>query len=1046
MFEHLGSERGLPHPVTMSLVQDGDGYLWFGTQYGLARWDGYRIRTFLFSASDPGSLPANLIQTLHVDRQGRLWVGTTTAGVAMYDKLNESFVRYAAGPNGLSGVAINAMASDDRGGVWVGGAAGLDYIDTVRATITHHRRDANVPGGARSNQIRALLLDRGGNLWIGSNGGLARRDAGSGKIDAVTISDGSAAGAWSDAVLALAGNASGQIVFGTLKSGVGMIDAGASEGRILALNQVKDAGSAMVLSVAETLPGQWWAATYGGGIIEFDGSGRSRRIVHRPAISTSLAHDRVAALWRDRSGLIWVANERGIDTYNPGNRTIETVFDGEGLLEISVLSFMNDSSGRLWVALGDQGIDLVDADGTRTEALRPDPANPASALPKRLILAMVEAEPQEAWIGTQLGLYRTSAHGRRVTRVLLPQGDPLPRVRTILRREGVLWLGTAGGLLRYDPQARTVQAYVQGAAGSGGLSDNRITSVVVDADGALWVGTINGLNRLDPATGKIEQVFATPTSPTGLSDSIVNSLVIDARGRLWVGTNGGGICILEGRAANGTPMFRRLGRGDGLPNEIVVAMHPDQAGRIWASTISGIAAIDSKTLRAQPFGRADGLVFQPYFVGAAIQTPQSDILFGTSGGFTIVHPNEASKWTYQPPLVVSAVRLGTRTLASAQLLAPGGPGLTIPPDTRGFEIEVAALDFSASQRNRYAFWLEGYDKDWVETDASRRLASYNNLAPGRYRLRMRGSNRDGVWSPHELAMQITVVPAWYQTWWARTAGVIGLALLVTALVQWRTRYLRYRKAQLESKIRKRTRALETMSRALQQKSRALELASLTDPLTGLHNRRYLSEHIDSDVALVIRHHQDFHRHGMDLTNDADLIFFLIDIDHFKQVNDQFGHSSGDAVLIQMRDRLRAVFRDCDHVVRWGGEEFLIVVRGSKREQAPELAERVRSVVANQAFLLPDGKALSKTCSIGFACFPLVSRHASALDWSVQVDLADAALYRVKRGGRNGWFGALAARADAADEVRALAQLPCEQWQRDGRFEVAASFSLNVNAA
>ena len=826
VFEHLAPERGLPHPVVMSLAQDGDGFMWFGTQGGLARWDGYRMRNFFYSASDAASLPGDFIQTLHVDRLGRLWIGTTTDGVAMYDKLHERFVRYPAGTKGLSSPLISAIAGDDKGGVWVGTAAGLDYIDTAggsMARISHYPRGADAPGGPRANQIRALLLDHDGNLWIGSNAGLARRDASDGRVVDVAV-----AGGAGDAVLALASGERGQVAFGTFKSGVGMaglVD-GAPVARIVALDRVKDAGSTMVLSITETEAGQWWAATYGGGIIEFDAAGHGRRIVHRPAVQSSLANDRVAAVWRDRSGLVWLANERGIDINNPANHTIDTVVDGEGMQEVSVSAFMTDSAGRLWTALGDQGIDLVGVDGRRTAGLRPDPAHLDTMLPNRLVLAMAEAEPQEAWIGTLLGLYHTSAHGQRVTRVPLPQADALPRISSIVRLDGALWLATGGGLLRYDPLAGSVQSFGAGPASAGGLSDGRVTTLLADPDGALWVGTRKGLNRFDPATGKAEQLLVLPGNAAARAHGFINSLAFDARGRLWVATNNDGISILEGRAPDGTRRYHRLGIGDGLPTNTITGLRADQAGRMWVSSVDGLVLIDGSTLRVRKLGRADGLVFLSYYAGAVGQTVQSDIVFGTSGGYTVVHPTQPFQWTYQPPLVLSSVRLDKRAVPAAALMAAGGAGLIVPAGTRGVEVEVAALDFSASQRNRYASWLEGYDKDWVETDSSRRIAAYNNLAPGHYRLRLRGSNRDGVWSPHELAIDMQVLPAWYQTWWARCAAALAGLALAWGVYRWRVSALRRTQAMLQRLVLSRTRHLEKVHAIVKSINEQLDFDAL----------------------------------------------------------------------------------------------------------------------------------------------------------------------------------------------------------------------------
>nr|WP_315250914.1 response regulator [uncultured Duganella sp.] len=784
MFEHLvPAERGFPSPIVMTVAQDGDGFIWFGTQAGLGRWDGYRMRNFFFKADDPRSLPGDFVQTLHVDRQGRLWLGTTTDGVAMYDKHSETFVRYPAGPKGLSSPAVSSLASDERG-IWVGSAGGLDYIDLSRGgVVSHHPRAAGAMGGARANQVRALLFDRDHHLWIGSNAGLARRDAASGLVEDLPL-----ANAPADAVLSLGSNRAGEVVFGTLRSGLGVARAG-DGARILGLDQVTDAGSAMVLSIAEIIPGTWWAATYGGGVIEFDINGHSRRIVHRAAMSISLGHDRAAAVLRDRSGLVWVANERGVDIHNPANRNVDTVLDGAGLSEISAFAFMTDAGGRLWVALGDQGIDLVDADGNRSAGLRPDPARPDDALPNRLILSLAEAEPHEAWIGTAMGLYHTSARGQRVRRVALPLDDPYPRVGSIVQLGQVLWLALPSGLMRYDLRTQAMRMYEQGAAASGGLSDNRISLMRVGPDGMLWLGTRSGLNRLDPATGQVEHIVTGGERAGGLPHSVITALAFDQRQRLWVGTNSDGIGVMDGRNADGSRRFRTLHASDGLPVNNIGALQADHAGNVWASTSDGIAVIDTASFKVHTLDRSSGLVFQPYFVNAVGQTARQEIVFGTSGGYVVVQPVLPQTWRYQPPLVVSSVRLDRNLVPPAALLTAGGPALEIAPGTRKVEVEIAALDFSSSLRNRYAFRLDGYDKDWVEADASHRAATYANVPPGRYRLYMRGSNRDGVWSSHELSMELHFLPAWYQTWWARLGALLAVLSSAWGMYRWRVRNL-----------------------------------------------------------------------------------------------------------------------------------------------------------------------------------------------------------------------------------------------------------------
>jgi diguanylate cyclase (GGDEF)-like protein len=308
-------------------------------------------------------------------------------------------------------------------------------------------------------------------------------------------------------------------------------------------------------------------------------------------------------------------------------------------------------------------------------------------------------------------------------------------------------------------------------------------------------------------------------------------------------------------------------------------------------------------------------------------------------------------------------------------------------------------------------------------------------------LRVRASNRDGDWMPRDLVVDVEVQPAWWQNAWAAVALLLGASGLVLMLVHLRTRLMQRRQQQLEHMVQQRTAELDSVSQALQRKSRELEQASLTDPLTGLRNRRFLAENIEHDVALSARRHEGHLSRGTVLDDTADLIFFLIDIDHFKQVNDEYGHDAGDTVLIQLCQRLRTVFRDSDYLVRWGGEEFLIVARGTSRQHGADLAERARAVVADQPFVLADGTLVSKTCSIGFACFPPAPAYARALDWASLVKLADSALYAVKQRGRNGWLGVLQAYATTPEAVSAWALKPAPEWLVSGDLQLVASSSV-----
>ena len=234
--------------------------------------------------------------------------------------------------------------------------------------------------------------------------------------------------------------------------------------------------------------------------------------------------------------------------------------------------------------------------------------------------------------------------------------------------------------------------------------------------------------------------------------------------------------------------------------------------------------------------------------------------------------------------------------------------------------------------------------------------------------------------------------------------------------------------------------LEEVSAALREKSRVLELASICDPLTGLHNRRFLADHMEIDTALSLRRSQGALAAAALPPADADMVFFLIDADHFKRINDVYGHAAGDAVLVQLGERLKSVMRESDYVVRWGGEEFLAVVRHADRARGDEVAERIRSVIADTGFSLADGRDVPVSCSVGFACFPFIAAEPAGLPWNDVVNLADLALLAGKRMGRNCWVGLHAGDSARAEGLLARAQHDAQRALRSGELRTTSNKS------
>ncbi|MDE2566088.1 MAG: histidine kinase, partial [Burkholderiales bacterium] len=667
-FRTLTQAQGLPNAIATSVAQDGDGFLWVGTLGGLARWDGYHFRVFRADPGRPGELPDNVIQTLHTDPGGRLWVGTSAAGLARWDADAERFVRTPAGPGGLSHVSVRAIADDGSGGLWVGTEGGLDHLDPATGAVRSARAgDAGTPG-LPALPVYALLRDHRGTLWVGTAEGLYRGRGG--RFEAVP---GPAS------VQSLAEDAEHRVWVGTERQGAFVIGPeGGAPQPVRAPARDGELADQPVVAMLEVRPGETWLGTLGWGIVAVDAAhGRTRSIRNLPALPASLADNAVRALFRDRSGLVWVATNRGLSRYDPGQSAVLTMFGtpvaahagGAGSPDVGtdVASMGNTqiswilptADGRIWLGTHKGGVDIIDPEGARVGALAPDPAHPLTALPADMVLSLAQAGDGSVYIGTKRGLYRASADGRQVRRVAIAGRDPAASTWALLVDGPRLWIGGQfDGLWQLDLASGRSRPMLREPGQA--LTDLRTTVLLRDPAGWLWIGTRNGLNRYDPATGVLQRIRRDAGRPDGLDAGFVATLYVDHHQRLWVGTYGGGIAILEGGVDAGRPHFVHLRTHQGLPDENVNSLIEDAAGEVWACTDGGLASIDPQTLAVRTLRRADGLLFPTYWTGSAARTPEGELLFGGDGGMTIVQPRLRRPWNWHPPLVVTRLRIGGR--------------------------------------------------------------------------------------------------------------------------------------------------------------------------------------------------------------------------------------------------------------------------------------------------------------------------------------------------------------------------------------------------
>lgn len=958
-----------------AIIQDRGGFIWLGTQSGLVRWDGYRFKRYAADAQTPGSLPDSFVLSLFIDERGRLWIGTSAGGLARYDADNDNFFTIP----GVKGTAVTSITSDGDGGLWVGTEGGLDHLDGHGAPrlvpVTGAQAD-----GLPDSSVQAVLTAHDGTLWVGTRRGLWHRPKGLAQFESTPLRS---ADESDPPITRLFEDGGGRIWVGTRAAGAFLIEGGQAR-------EVHESGPTptlqtdSVIAITAATPGEIWLGTDGGGIVAVDShSLLTRRIHHYPDTPTSLSDDFVYALYRDRSGLVWVANIGAISQHDPQQQAVLTLFGAtgrpNGISARKVYSVFALPNGPVLLGAGG-GIDLVDPVDGRVGQWVPDPTHPETALPKGRVQGIVRGQGDTLFIATQLGLYRSDLAVHAVTRMSVDGRSPSAGVRALYFESGTLWLGgEQDGLWTVDVRDPEHPVTVRHEPGPL-LGDARITSLTRGRDNSLWVGTRGSLARADMASGEIQRVPADSADPTQMLDGYVAATLIDHRGRLWVASFGHGVQVTDNPEGHPKWRFRRLGLRDGLPHLGVNKLLEDAGGNIWVSTDNGLAVIDGRSFEIRALQRPQGVGMRTFWTDSGAVTANGELLFGANGGLTVVRPERLSHWSYQPPVVITDAHSGALPIPVARFGA--SVPFRIDAGPRELKVEFAALDYSAPERNRYAYRLLGFDADWIATDAHVRLASYTNLPPGSYTLQLRGSNRDGEWSA-PLQMPIIVASAWYQATGIKMVAGLALAVVIAVLIQFRTLYLRQRQRELQALVNERTAELEKRSDELRESQRQLELIAYNDPLTGLPNRRLFDDELKHRVALALREGDPF-------------TLLLVDLDGFKRINDTLGHDAGDALLVAIALRLQHCVREADRVARLGGDEFAVVLSQTSELASVELiCRRILASIAEPVVF--KDCAMRVTGSIGSAQCPTQGTTTDQI-----YKAADTALYDAKRSGRNEW--------------------------------------------
>jgi diguanylate cyclase (GGDEF)-like protein len=952
MFRTYAQDDGLVDPSVECVLQDRIGYLWAGTDDGLFRFDGRQFKKF----SREQGLPRTRIYQIYETAEGRFYAATG-AGLARFVGGRFVVIDEKAGL-GPFAISHQGVASDAGGTVYVGTDRGLYSGKNDRYEWD---KEANALG---EGPVGGVHVDAAGALYFARGGLLFRKES----------------------------------------------------GRVVEFGRPRGLPADETLDDVETdAPGRLWVRTVKHLYLLPRGAQRFERDDEGLPESSE-----VGRLAFDDRGELLVPTVRGLAYKEKGAWRL--IGRREGLASDAALTALVDREGSLWVGLLGGGLDRRLGRGEFTNWTRSD------GLSQEVVWSVARQKigpgPGPIWVGTEQGLNRLDPRTGDVRNYDVNDGLGGNTVNALAAADdGSLWVGSwPGGVTRFLPDGK-VKRY---AAPDLTAEQFRVGAIHVRPDGEVWVGAVEGLYRLPAGSSattfervtlgpdKPDQVRAFAEDPSGtlyatsrdgllrltgpsprrfstrdgLKENFLSSLVFAADGSAVVAYResiGAAKIIIEGDRLTVRPIDVK----SGLVSNKVVLLGRDASGAVWIGTGTGADVFGPDWKHAVRYGKPDGMVSDDLDQNAFFAEADGTVWLGSSRGLIRFQAGTTPAPEPPPPIVITAAQAGDRQL---DVVRPVG----LESGERNFSVSWSGLTFIEPRRVRYRHRMVGLVDQYTETELTE--ARFPALPTGSYRFEVLCVAADGKVSRVPAVVQLEVKAAWWETIWARVLWVLLTAGLLVAVVRWRTRHLEAERRRLEEAVAARSAELAAANRELRE-------ASFTDALTGARNRRFFSTVIEDDVNRTLRVHST---PAQNRPRNCDLIFYIVDIDHFKEINDEYGHDRGDGVLAEVARRLTHVVRDSDRLIRWGGEEFLLISRDADRSRGDVLAGRVMQSVGSDPFDLGGGHKVRRTCSVGWAPFPWYPDSTRTFAFTEVLKLADRAMYLSKQSGRNRSVGVLPA--------------------------------------
>ncbi len=831
-FEHLSIEQGLSQSTVNTILQDSQGFMWFGTIDGLNKFDGYSVSVYHHQPDNPYSIAGNSINILFEDSKGLIWIGTQNRGISIYNRTKDKFynVSYLRSRN-VSPLMLNvkSITEDAEKNIWIGTQKGLFFLNRgTKMVLEFHPNPAN-KSSISSEQIHKIFNWKS-EIWVATNKGLSHFNKKNGNFKNFTLTKDSKSNEIKDVVtdsdnkLWITTN-TGLFHVKLLNNKLDIIEHLVVNTKIK--NSLRSNNLSSILIDKENL---LWVGTENRGLSLYNPKTKKYiSYTHDPTFAFSLSVDNVKSLYQDKTGVLWIGTSLGgINKWNKTTQGMDVFrhnpYDSNSLSTSQIRSIYQDAQGVFWIGTVDGGLNRWNENNNTFTHFK-HKFGKDNSLSYNHVRAIFEDSRGNFWIGTDGGGLDLMNRKKGTFKHFIheannPKSISNDKIYKIFEdRQKQLWIATfGGGINRFNYENQTFTSFQHIANKPQSLSSSYVTCIMQNKNGNYLIGTYGGgIDLWDGKSEEFKHFENNEDNPASIGEDRIYSIFQDSKGRIWIGTKGAGL----NRFNPNDESFTKFTEKDGLANNVIMGIIEDAQGYLWLSTNGGLCKFNPKNGTTRNYDVNDGLQSNEFLVGSYFKAHDGKLLFGGVNGLNAFYAKDIKDNPNIPDVLITRFQVFNTDYELDSSIA-----VKKRIDLKWYQnfvsFDFVALNYIFSEKNQYSYRLIGYDKGWNKVKY-RRFANYTNLPPGNYTFQVIGSNNDGIWNKTGQKIQLNIHPAWWQTKIAQYSGIILLILLVYFFVRARIKRIERQKIILEKLVKERTAEVVKQKEEIQEHLTEIEI-------------------------------------------------------------------------------------------------------------------------------------------------------------------------------------------------------------------------------